>query len=57
MLRHTFCHIPGIAQRTEQALWAAGITTWEELLAAPALPARLAVRRPCADHLLSCLYT
>jgi uncharacterized protein YprB with RNaseH-like and TPR domain len=51
MLRHTFCHIPGIAHRTEQALWAAGITTWEELLARPALPARYAVRPSCADHL------
>ncbi len=29
MLRHTFCHIPGIGRKTEQKLWAAGITSWE----------------------------
>jgi uncharacterized protein YprB with RNaseH-like and TPR domain len=51
MLRHTFCHIPGIGPRTESALWGAGILTWEGLLAQPALPAsRLSVRRSCADH-------
>jgi uncharacterized protein YprB with RNaseH-like and TPR domain len=29
MLRHTFCHIPGIGRKTEEKLWAAGITCWE----------------------------
>ncbi len=33
MLRHTFCHLPGIAARTEQRLWCAGLTTWEDALA------------------------
>ena len=28
MLHHTFCHIPGIGQKTERQLWQAGITTW-----------------------------
>jgi uncharacterized protein len=29
MLRHTFCHIPGIGQKIEKRLWKAGITTWD----------------------------
>src|SRR5262249_22157744 len=43
LLRHTFCHLPGVAARTEQRLWAAGLTTWEEALAGmlpPSAPAR-----------------
>ena len=35
MLRHTFCHIPGVGERTEESLWQAGITSWEILLDAP----------------------
>jgi len=34
MLRNTFIHAPGIGLRLEQRLWAAGITSWEALLAA-----------------------
>jgi uncharacterized protein YprB with RNaseH-like and TPR domain len=33
MLRHTFCHLPGVAARTEQRLWAEGVRVWEDLLA------------------------
>jgi uncharacterized protein YprB with RNaseH-like and TPR domain len=32
MLRHTFCHLPGIGAKTEQRLWAAGLTTWSAVL-------------------------
>ena len=32
MLRHTFCHLPGIAAATEQRLWSAGLTTWDHAL-------------------------
>jgi uncharacterized protein YprB with RNaseH-like and TPR domain len=28
MLKHTFCHIPGIGEKTERRLWAAGLTSW-----------------------------
>ncbi len=42
MLEHTFCHIPGIGVKTEQGLWAAGIRTWHEVEAHPALPPRRA---------------
>ncbi|BBO90140.1 ribonuclease H-like domain-containing protein [Desulfosarcina ovata] len=28
MLRHTFLHIPGVGPKTEQSLWAAGLTDW-----------------------------
>lgn len=50
MLRHTFCHIPGIGPRMEASLWARGITTWEELLAQAHLPGCYPFRRGCADH-------
>lgn len=40
MLEHTFCHLPGIGLRQEQALWSAGIRSWEELLVHPAPPLR-----------------
>jgi uncharacterized protein len=33
MLRHTFCHLPGVAARTEQRLWSAGVAAWEDALA------------------------
>ena len=32
MLRHTFCHIPGIGEKTERQLWSAGLTTWDAVL-------------------------
>jgi uncharacterized protein YprB with RNaseH-like and TPR domain len=32
MLKHTFCHIPGIAAKTEQRLWNSGVTSWEDAL-------------------------
>jgi uncharacterized protein YprB with RNaseH-like and TPR domain len=35
MLCHTFQHIPGLGERRERALWRRGITTWDDLLAAP----------------------
>lgn len=46
MLQHTFRHIGGIGERTERRLWRAGVTTWEQLLDAPAHPA---LRRPLRD--------
>ncbi len=38
MLKNTFVHIQGIGPRTEQALWAGGVRTWEDYLARPAPP-------------------
>src|SRR5947199_8147 len=39
MLTHTFCHLPGVGPRTEQALWRAGVTGWDAVLRpAGALP-------------------
>ncbi len=32
MLRHTFCHLPGIGPTTEEKLWKQGILTWEDAL-------------------------
>lgn len=42
MLEHTFCHLPGVGLRQEQALWSAGIHSWEELLVHSAPPLRAA---------------
>jgi uncharacterized protein YprB with RNaseH-like and TPR domain len=50
MLRHTFCHLPGIGPKTERDLWNAGFTSWQALLdrnTAPAAPRR----RSCLEHL------
>lgn len=47
MLRHTFCHIPGIGPKTERRLWSDGVTSWEVALGgAPGCG-----RRPCREHL------
>jgi uncharacterized protein YprB with RNaseH-like and TPR domain len=32
LLEHTFIHIPGIGQKTEQHLWRRGILTWKDFL-------------------------
>src|SRR5947209_3201088 len=50
MLRHTFCHIPGIGAKTERQLWAAGLTTWSAILAqeGPQKRAGLARRLPAS---------
>ena len=50
MLRHTFCHIPGIGPKTERDLWRAGFTSWQELLERNAAPAA-SRRRSCQEHL------
>ncbi len=50
MLRHTFCHIPGIGPKTERELWQAGLTTWEAALSQGST-GRPAFRRSCRDHL------
>ena len=49
MLRHTFCHLPGIAEPTEQRLWSAGLTTWDDALSQLARSARLPRRLRAAD--------
>ena len=32
MLRNTFCHIPGIGERSERSLWSRGILCWDDVL-------------------------
>jgi uncharacterized protein YprB with RNaseH-like and TPR domain len=57
MLRHTFCHLPGVGEKTEQRLWAAGLLTWDAVLdrepdrvsAARRLPASI-LRESVAQH-------
>jgi uncharacterized protein YprB with RNaseH-like and TPR domain len=50
MLRHTFCHIPGIGPLTEQKLWRTGFTSWQVLLES-AGSARSPGRKSCHDEL------
>jgi uncharacterized protein YprB with RNaseH-like and TPR domain len=39
MIKNTFCHVPGIASRTERQLWSMGIHSWDSLWgASPPLP-------------------
>jgi uncharacterized protein YprB with RNaseH-like and TPR domain len=45
MLRHTFCHLPGVGEKTEQRLWAAGLTTWHVVLEQEADRVSAAARR------------
>lgn len=41
MIRHTFCHLPGIGEQTEQQLWLAGVTSWDAALRCPYVLARV----------------
>lgn len=36
MLKHTFCHVPGIGARTEAQLWGSGLHVWEDVFTLPA---------------------
>ena len=47
MLRHTFCHMPGVGAKTERRLWESGIETWDDLINRP--PTRLSAAK--ADRL------
>ncbi|MEI6085610.1 MAG: ribonuclease H-like domain-containing protein [Verrucomicrobiota bacterium] len=38
MIQSTFCHIAGCGANTERKLWAAGLHSWETVLAGTALP-------------------
>lgn len=38
MLGRTFCHLPGVGQKSESSLWDAGIRSWEDLLCAASPP-------------------
>jgi uncharacterized protein YprB with RNaseH-like and TPR domain len=51
MLRHTFCHIPGVGEKTERRLWEAGLTSWEAVLQREAGPRHPAARRLAVEHL------
>ncbi|MEX0777871.1 MAG: ribonuclease H-like domain-containing protein [Phycisphaeraceae bacterium] len=43
MLKQSFCHLPGVGQRSEHALWASGIDSWSALADPAAI--KLAPRR------------
>jgi uncharacterized protein YprB with RNaseH-like and TPR domain len=48
MLRHTFCHLPGIGTATERALWAAGVRDWDDAQREPRLLSRVGDLAPRA---------
>jgi uncharacterized protein YprB with RNaseH-like and TPR domain len=35
VLRNTFCHVPGIGEKTERGLWARGVLSWNDVLRMP----------------------
>lgn len=37
MLKHTFCHIPGIGPKSEQNLWTMGVRSWDDVLSMPSM--------------------
>lgn len=45
MLTNTFCHIPGIGEKTERSLWAAGVTSWDSNLPKTGLKLPCAIRQ------------
>ncbi len=51
MLTRSFCHIPGIGPKTEQALWSAGIQSWEAALANNGAASARAVKASWLPHL------
>jgi uncharacterized protein len=38
LLRNTFCHIPGIGERSERSLWSRGILCWEDVINTHSIP-------------------
>jgi hypothetical protein len=52
MLRHTFCHLPKVGVKTEQRLWASGLTTWEDALGSGRPPAGDLLRESVNRHAL-----
>jgi uncharacterized protein YprB with RNaseH-like and TPR domain len=50
MLRHTFCHLPGVGESLERRLWARGLTTWDAALAATGHRLSADDLRASADH-------
>lgn len=51
MLTNTFCHIPGIGEKTEQNLWSAGITSWDVAALQEGVKAATRGRRSWTDHI------
>jgi uncharacterized protein YprB with RNaseH-like and TPR domain len=50
MLRHTFCHLPGVGETTERRLWARGLTTWDAALAGSGHRLPIDHLRASAEH-------
>ena len=40
MLTNTFCHLPGVGEKTERSVWAAGVNCWEAALSKMTEPTR-----------------
>jgi uncharacterized protein YprB with RNaseH-like and TPR domain len=51
MLRHTFCHLPGVGEATERRLWGSGLTSWDALLDQARTRTSPVARRLPAAHL------
>ncbi len=56
VLPHTFIHLPNIGPITEQALWDAGIHTWDDFRTSRSLPTRIrAQSRGLKDRVAECM--
>jgi uncharacterized protein YprB with RNaseH-like and TPR domain len=51
MLTNTFCHLPGVGEKTEQGLWSAGVHSWSALLAGPGVRPPCRVKPAWAGHI------
>jgi hypothetical protein len=51
MLMNTFCHIPGIGEKTERSLWLAGVTCWNSALQYVSIQLPRPIRESWARHI------
>jgi uncharacterized protein YprB with RNaseH-like and TPR domain len=51
MLTRTFCHIPHVGEKTECALWSAGLTSWCQAVQLPPTRLRRGVRESWDDYI------
>jgi uncharacterized protein YprB with RNaseH-like and TPR domain len=55
MLKNTFCHIPGVGEKTERRLWEAGLTSWVSPFERRAFGCPTLYRPTWNEHLLESL--
>jgi uncharacterized protein len=51
VIKHTFCHLPGIGIGTERRLWDSGLHSWEQVFEPPAGNSRPKIRRKLNEQI------